>query len=95
MGDAVLEKEGFERRGSHRLVVFEDGVQAYDGQRRALEHALQALGLRNAVTDAAWAEHLEGVQRDDPAPQRAQGEVRRRAEPPGDEKPRKWGLGTE
>jgi hypothetical protein len=56
----------------HRFVVLEYGVQSDHRDVVGFEHRVNALRLRQTVLHAARAQHLEGVQRDDPSAQRRQ-----------------------
>jgi hypothetical protein len=57
--------EGAQGDFVHRRVVLEDGMQPDHRERRGGEALGHALRLRQAVRDAARAQHLEGVQQHD------------------------------
>ena len=66
MGDAVFVQEGFESYRRHRRMVLEDGMQADDRHAGFGEFAVHAFCLWYGVAYAAWAQHLESVQKDHP-----------------------------
>ncbi|PRD38468.1 UNVERIFIED_CONTAM: hypothetical protein NCL1_03853 [Trichonephila clavipes] len=72
--DAVLVQEGLQRYRSHGGVVLEHGVQSDHRHLVGRELGVHAFRLRQAVGDTARAEHMEGLQHNDPAAQRLQGQ---------------------
>ncbi len=82
-GYLVFVKECFERDGGHGLVVFEDGVKSEERYIVA-EILLNPSGLRDAVGDAAGAEHLKRFDYDDLAAEVGESWVGLGVEPAGD-----------
>ncbi len=61
----VLVQECPERRKAHGFVVLEDRMEPDDGYRGTGEVLRDPLSLRQSASNAARAEHLEGVEQDD------------------------------
>lgn len=80
-GHGELIQEGRERDGRHRRVVLEHGVEAQYGHVGSGEGALDGLRLRDAVKDAAGAEHLECLDRHDAPAQICERDRRIRVQP--------------
>ncbi len=81
-GDSVFVQERFQGHGGHGLVMFEDGVETQ--QRDVIaEVLLDSLGLRDALGDASWAEHLECLDHNNFAPEIAESWVGFGVEPAG------------
>jgi len=64
---AILLEEHLERRGRHDRVMLEHCMKPDDGDLRRIEPLRQAFRLRQAMLEAAGAQHLEGHENDDAA----------------------------
>src|SRR3546814_1816897 len=80
-GDAIFGEKGLERCRALGFVMLEDAVQTKHDDIVTAEAFMDAGGLRQAMADAAGAQHLERLDDDHPAVQRIERRRRIGVEP--------------